>query len=167
MKKLFLLFSFILIVLLSKTVLAQEVADTPIVHNIGVQAPKVYKAKVLKLNKPFPITGRVLGVNLENVEGVIVTNICTAEKASTDSHGIYHIEAAKGDTLAFEIPKYSGELRSIKAQKGNLNIIMIKRKAIDLLPNHSRSDYSKARKDDDELYRILEKDAKIEGKWNY
>jgi hypothetical protein len=156
MKNSLLLLSFVLLIFFSKTVLAQEVADTPAEHSIF--AKKVYK--------PFILTGRVLGVNLENVHGVVITNICTAETATTDGNGIYHIGASRGDTLNFEISKYSKEVRSIKSNE-NLNIIMIKRKTGNLPPGYSRSDYNKAKKEDDELYRILEKDAKLEDKWKY
>jgi hypothetical protein len=157
MKKLLLLLSFILMLFVSKNSFAQ-IIDTPIQYYI-VNTPMVYK--------PFPVTGRVIGVNLENVQGVAITNICSAEKAITDNNGIYHINGAKGDTLAFEILKYSRDFKGIKSPKENLNVIMIKRKADNLPSDHSKSDYRKARNEDDELYRILEKDAKLEGKWNY
>jgi len=165
MKKLYFLSSFILL-LLSKPTLAQEAVDTPIERDIGIHAPKIYKPKVNKVYPPFILTGRVLGVNLENVQGVSIINICTGEKTSTDKNGIFHINAAKFDALGFEVPKYSRDIRDIKSNE-NLNVIMIKRKADGLPPGHSGSDYDKAKKEDDELYRVLEKDAKLEDKWKY
>ncbi|BAU55814.1 hypothetical protein [Mucilaginibacter gotjawali] len=155
---------FALLALLSKAAFCQEIIDTPIEHYIVYKDPKVIKVKI---NPPFAITGRVIGMNLENVQGVMVTNICTAETAKTDNNGIYHIHAAKGDTLAFVIPKYSNELRGIKPSRENLNIILIKRKADSFVNKSPGRDYSKALSDDNELYRILEKDAKLEGKWIY
>ncbi|WP_295671829.1 hypothetical protein [uncultured Mucilaginibacter sp.] len=158
------LFSFFILLLFSRSVLAQEIIDTPIEHYIVYQDPKVIKVKI---NPPFAITGRVIGMNLENVQDVAVTNICTAETAKTDNNGIYRIHAAKGDTLAFVISKYSTELRGVKPSKENLNIILIKRKAdafVNKIPIH---DYNKAVSDDNDIYHILEKDAKLEGKWVY
>jgi len=155
---------FVLLVLLSKAAFCQEIIDTPIEHYIVYKDPKVIKVKI---NPPFAITGRVIGMNLENVQDAMVTNICTAETAKTDNNGIYHIHAAKRDTLAFVIPKYSTELRGIKPSKENLNIILIKRKADTFVNKSPGRDYSKALSDDNELYRILEKDAKLEGKWIY
>jgi hypothetical protein len=159
MKKNLLLFLLIPLAFQSKTAIAQAVADTPIEHYVFYKNPKVY------VN--IMISGRVIGVNLEDVQGVKVKNIRTAESASTDGHGIFKINAAKGDTLHFEVAKYSKEVRIIKNAKENLNVIMIKRKTDELPPSHSSSDYDKAKKADNELYRILEKDAKLEGKWKY
>jgi hypothetical protein len=153
---------FILLLLLSKTALCQEIIDTPIEHYL------VYPTqKPAQVRKPFPVTGRIIGINLENVKDATVMNICTAETTKTDNNGIYHITAAKGDTLAFMTTKYSVEMRGIKPSKENLNIIMIKRKADGFSFKKSSKDYNKAVDDDNELYRILEKDAKLEGKWVY
>lgn len=152
--------------LFSNTGRAQDVPDTPIEHDIGIHDPKLTKPKVRKVSLPFIITGRVIGVNLENVPGVIVINTCTAEKTSTDKNGIYHINVAKGDTLDFEVGKYSSDVRGIRSNE-NLNIVMIKRKTDNLPPGYSKPDYNKAKNDDDELYRILQKDAKLEDKWKY
>ena len=149
---------FVLLALELKTAAAQGV-DTPIENLIVYKTPRVYK--------PFQLTGRVIGINLENVQSATVINICTAEKTMTDSFGIYHINAAKGDTLEFQFQKYSNELRRVGTQSGNMNIILIKRKTDNFNPGGQQTDYSKAKKDDDELYRILEKDAKLEGKWKY
>ncbi len=159
MKKIHFTFAFILLVFLAKTALCQEIIDTPIEHDIGIHDPKVIKT--------FVINGRVLGVNLENVQGVTVVNSRTAEKVNTDSRGIFQVTAVKGDMLTFNISKYSKEVRVIKNVKENLDVIMIKRKADELPADHSDSDYNKAKRADDELYRILEKDAKLEDKWKY
>jgi len=156
MKKIFLLLSLTALLFLSKTAVCQAVTDTPIVHNLD---PTFYKTSLL--------TGRVIGVNLENVQGVSITNIRTSEKASTDSRGIYQVNAAKGDTLAFYIAKYSKDTLIVGSIKENLNLIMIKRKVDELPANHSESDFNRARRADNELYRVLEKDAKLEGKWKY
>jgi hypothetical protein len=145
---------------LSKAAMAQEIIDTPIEY--FVVAPKAIKPKTYVL-----ISGRILGVNLEDLKGAVVTNLCTAERVSTDSHGVYHILAAKGDSLGFEFPKYSKTIEAVKAPNDPLNIVMIKRTADNLPPVHSASDLRKAKSADDELYRILNKDAKLEGKWKY
>jgi hypothetical protein len=155
MKKILLLLSFILLLFLSKTSSAQ-IIDTPIVHDL---TPRIYKT--------FAIQGRVIGVNLEDVAGVTITNKRTAGKITTNSHGIYEVNAAKGDTLFFEVSKYSKVMEVIRNPKERLNIILIKKKTDELPANHSSSDYNKANRADDELLRILEKDAKLEGKWNY
>jgi len=161
MKKPFLLLLSVLLAFLSKTVSAQERVDTPIEHDVGIRDPKP------KVINSVLLTGRVIGVNLENVQGVSVTNIRTSEKVNTDSRGVYHVNAAKGDTLAFYIAKYSKDIIIVKSVKDNLDLILFKRKVDDLPANHSQSDYNKAKKEDNELYRILEKDAKLEEKWKY
>ena len=163
MKKIFLYALFIPFIFSTITTLAQQVPDTPITN--FVPQPKAFKTT--KPVKSFSLTGRVLGVNLENVQGAVVTNRRTAEKTTTDSQGIYRITAAKSDTLTFEIAKYSKSQFIIRLERDKVNIIMIKRKADDLPAGHSASDYKKAHNEDDDLYRILEKDAKLEGKWNY
>ena len=99
--------------------------------------------------------------------GVTIINSRTAEKVTTDSRGIFQVTVVKGDVLTFSISKYSKEVRIIKNVTENLNVIMIKRKVDELPADHSDSDYNKAKQTDDEFYRILEKDAKIEGKWKY
>ncbi|MFI5137342.1 MAG: hypothetical protein ACHQIM_05905 [Sphingobacteriales bacterium] len=150
----------ILLLFLSKAAMAQEIIDTPIEY--FVVAPKAIKPKTYVL-----VTGRILGVNLEDVKGAIITNLCTAEKASSDSHGVYHIRAAKGDSIGFEFPKYSKNIAAVKAPDDPLNIVMIKKTADNLPAVHSPSDLRKAKNADDELYRILQKDAKLEDKWKY
>jgi hypothetical protein len=159
MKKIHLLLLIILPVFFAGAAAAQAVADTPIEHYVVYEQPKI--------EKMYTITGRIIGVNLETVQGGTVTNMCTGERTKTDNQGIYRISASKNDSLAFEFPKYSSGLRSIKSPNENLNIIMIKRKADNLPPGYSQSDYKKAVKDDNELYRVLEKDAKLEGRWKY
>ncbi len=106
-------------------------------------------------------------MNLETLKAAVVVNLCTAEIAKADDNGIYHISAGKGDTLAFGYGRYSATLLGIKSPKDKFNVVLMKRK-VDALPSdHSASDYEKAKKEDDELYKILDKDAKLEGKWNY
>jgi hypothetical protein len=159
-KKMPVVFLFIVLSFLSKSALAQEdLADTPIRHFILYNKPVEYK--------PFAITGRVIGTNLESIKEAEVINICTGETTKADDNGIYHFRAAKGDTLAFVGPKYSATVMGVKSPKDKFNIILIKRKTESMPRGHSRSDYEKAKKDDDDLYKILDKDAKAEGKWNY
>jgi hypothetical protein len=160
MKKPFLLLCFVLFVLLSKTASAQ-VVDTPIEHDIGIHDPKP------KVFNSVLLTGRVIGVNLENVPGVSVKNIRTSEKVSTDSRGIYQVNAIKSDTLVFYIAKYSKDTMIVKSLKDNLNLIMFKRKVDELPADYSSSDFNKAKREDNELYRVLEKDARLEEKWKY
>ena len=159
MNKLLFLSSFILLIFLSETAICQDVIDTPIVNFIVYKTPKVYK--------PFVVNGRVLVVNLDDARGAIVVNACTAEKTIADSHGFYQIMAIKGDTLAFQLSKYSVAMQGVRSPNDNINIILFKRKSDSLPPGHSKSDYNKAKKEDDELYRILDKDAKQDGKWKY
>ncbi|HEY2581666.1 MAG TPA: hypothetical protein VGI43_07665 [Mucilaginibacter sp.] len=137
----------------SQTSFAQ-IIDTPIEHYVF---KKDFYLVLLK--------GRVIGMSLENLNGVTVSNIRTAEKATTNSLGFFQLTVAKGDTITFELPGHSKELRIIKHTEENLNVILIKRKADTLSPDSE--EYKKATKADKELYRILEKDAKLEGKWNY
>jgi hypothetical protein len=72
---------------------AQEAGDTAIEHVV------IYRQQQYK---PFTITGRVIGVNLENIKGGQVTNLCEANATKTDDNGIFHLEAAAGDTIAFK-----------------------------------------------------------------
>jgi hypothetical protein len=148
--------SLFILLFLSGSAMAQEIIDTPIVHDL---TPKVYKT--------FFVSGRVVGMNLETVQGVNIVNKRTGETASTDGSGIYKISAAKTDTLFFKTGKYSMEMRQIKTPGDKMNVIMIKRKTDELPAGHSQSDFNKAQREDNELYRILEKDAKLEGKWVY
>lgn len=157
MKKVSFIFSFILLISL-KTAFGQ-IIDTPIEHYVVYNEPKV--------NPAFRVTGRVLGVNLEDVIGADVINMCSANKTKTDSHGTFRIDAAIGDTLVIATSKYSLWPRYIKSDKENVDIILIKRKVDLLPPGYSRSDYNKARKEDEQLLHVLEKDAKLEAKWKY
>jgi hypothetical protein len=152
---------FLLIALsfVSGTVLAQAVADTPIMHFVE------YNKRVE--NFPFAITGRVIGANLESIKQAEVINICTGETTKADDNGIYHFQAAKGDTLAFVSPKYSATILGIKVSKDKFNIILIKRKADNLPTGYSERDYEKAQREDEAFYKILDKDAKEEGRWKY
>jgi hypothetical protein len=150
------LLSFFIFSFLSRSALAQEIIDTPIVHDL---TPIVYKT--------YPVKGRVIGMNLEFVQGVTVTNKRTSENVSTDVNGIFRITAATGDTLVFNISKYSNDTLRVRSQKENLNLVMIKRKTDSLPPGYSTGEYNKAKREDNELYRILNKDAKTEEKWKY
>ncbi len=148
-------------VFFAATAFAQEThtTDTPITNFVFYETQKPVPT--------FSISGRVLGMNLENVQGVTVLDICTAQKAVTDSRGLYTISVLKGDTLAFMIPKYSVFVRGFKSPKDNGNMIMIKLETDKLPLGHSKSDYDKAAAADSKMLKILEKDAKVEGKWNY
>lgn len=145
-----------ILLFISGSALAQEIIDTPIEHDVSI---KVYNS--------FLVNGRVIGMNLETLQGVNVTNKRTNETAGTDASGIYKISAAKGDTLFFKSGKYSMEMCQVKTPGEKMNVILIKRKTDDLAAGHSQSDFKKAQRDDNEIYRILEKDAKLEGKWVY
>jgi hypothetical protein len=161
MKKIILSLLIMVLFFYSKMTLAQDIIDTPITNYVFDKKVKV------KINPTFLINGRVLGMNLEDVVGATVTNKHTAEKTITGDHGTFRINAAKGDTLAILISKYSLLLQAVKSATDQVNIIMIKRKADHLPDGYSKSDYNKARREDDELLRILEKDAGIEAKWKY
>jgi hypothetical protein len=153
------LFLILIFGLLSEFSCAQATTDTVIEHFVVYNDHVVYK--------PFAITGRVIGANLESIKGAEVVNICSGKTTRADDNGIFHFEAAKGDSLAFAGSKYSATVVGVRSAKDKFNIILIKRKTGGLPHEHSRSDYDKAKKDDDELYKILDKDAKEEGKWNY
>ncbi|HEY4325219.1 MAG TPA: hypothetical protein VGN20_14575 [Mucilaginibacter sp.] len=155
-RTLFLSVFFIFTFFSSKTTFAQ-IIDTPIEHYVFAKDPKPFIIKVVK--------GRVIGMSLENLNGVTVSNTRTAEKVITNNLGFYQLNVAKYDTITFESPGHSKELRVIKRTNENLNVILIKRKTDTLSPGSE--EYKKAGKADNELYRILEKDAKLEGKWNY
>jgi hypothetical protein len=157
-KKMFVLL-FFLPVFYTSGLFAQSATDTAIEHFVVYNQTAAYK--------PFSIKGRVIGARLESIKGAEVINLCTGDTAKADDEGIYHINAGKGDTLAFVYGRYSTAILGVRSAKEKFNIILIKRKTESLLPGYSRSDFEKARKDDDELYRILGKDAKEEGKWNY
>ena len=137
---------------------AQEQPDTAIEHFV------VYRTVVYK---PFPVSGRVIGVNLESIKGGQVINICSADTGRTDDNGFFHLSAAAGDTLAFVSPKYSPTLVGVRSQKDKFNVILIKRKTASLPPGYAEPDYNKAAKEDNKLLKILDKDAKAEGRWNY
>ena len=113
------------------------------------------------------IKGRIIGANLQNIKGATITNKRTNKKDTTNIVGFYTARAAVGDTLFFDYPGLSREVRKVKKLTSKMNVILIRRK-IDSLPAHTlKRDSSNAEKADEELYRILEKDAKLEGKWNY
>ena len=160
MKKLLLLLSFTLSLFASKTASCQEIIDTPITNLI-------LPPKTPPIIKTFPVNGRVLGLNLEVLQGVVITNRRTKEKTSTDSRGIFQLTAAKGDTIVFEFANHSEEERVAKNGKDHMNVIMIKRKVDSMPPGSGPGEIRKAARADDELYSILEKDAKLEDKWKY
>jgi hypothetical protein len=143
----------------AKTGSAQQTTDTAITHFVKYSTPPEYK--------PFPVSGRVIGTKLENIKQAEVVNVCSGEITKADDNGIFHFQAAKGDTLAFAGGRYSPTVIGVRSPKDKFNIILIKRKAGNLPPGHSNSDFEKAKKEDEELYKILDKDAKEEGKWNY
>jgi hypothetical protein len=64
-------------------------------------------------------------------------------------------------------PKYSAKFVGVKSQKDQFNIILIKRQTDALPSGASGADFEKAEKEDNKLLKILDKDAKAEGKWNY
>jgi hypothetical protein len=115
----------------------------------------------------FTVNGRVLGFNLEFLQGVIVTNSRTKEKTITDSRGFFRLTGARDDNFIFEVAGHSKEIRVVKSAKDKLNVIMIKRKVDELPPNASQATIDEATAADDKFYRILEKDAKLEEKWKY
>ena len=129
LKKASVFFLFIAFCCLSKAVFAQEVIDTPITNFIKYNKPIEYK--------PFPITGRIVGMNLEILKAAVVVNLCTAEITKADDNGIYHISAGKGDTLAFGYGRYSPTLLGIKSPKDKFNVVLMKRKADNLPSGHS------------------------------
>ncbi|MGH7237242.1 MAG: hypothetical protein ACREGF_01770 [Candidatus Saccharimonadales bacterium] len=160
LKKLSFLLLFFALNFLSQSSSAQTAPDTAIEYFVVYRSTADYK--------PFPVTGRVIGINnLEIVKGATVINICTGETTRTNNNGIYHTSGAKDDTLAFVLPKYSASLRCIKSPKEKINVILFNKKVDGLHPGYSRPDYNRAVKDDKELLKILEKDAKLEGKWKY
>jgi len=166
MKKIYLFALFIVPASLIQHAVAQQTTDTPIEHFVPRPPPDhVFKAQ--KVAVPFTINGRIVGVNLEDVSGAQVTNICSGETVLTNSRGIYQLKALKGDAIGISFPKYSKEIRIIKSEKDPLNVVLFKRKADNLPPGHTEQDYNKARRDDEDLLRILEKDAKLEDKWKY
>jgi hypothetical protein len=113
------------------------------------------------------IKGRVIGQDMEELEGVIVINICNAETVTSNKRGFFHINTAKGDTLMFTYTKYSSGRRGIKHVGDNVNVILIDRKAAALPNDFSIGELRKAVREDDKSYEILEKGAKRNGLWNY
>ena len=151
----------------SSRVFCQERVDTPITNFVPQPPPdqKPGKPKIIKPPVIVNLSGRVIGVNLENVSSATVTNGRSDEKTVTNSQGIFQITVEKGDTLIVELGKYSKSVFVVRSLKENINIVMIKRKTDGLTPG--APGYGKANREDEELLRILEKDAKLEGKWNY
>src|SRR5580693_3175660 len=123
MKKILVSLSLILLTLLSKTAHCQHVTDTS--NAIGVASHSIYVI--------VPIRGRVIGLNLQILQGVTITDKRTGDKTNSDSNGIYQLNVAKGDTLTFELAPRSQEIRVIKRTQDPLNVILKKRTA-DQLP---------------------------------
>lgn len=144
---------------LSIKIASAQVIDTPIRYFQHMD-------KVV-VKDTFIVKGRVIGFNLEDINAGSVINICSGEVTLTNKRGLFQIKATKNDTLVFEFTRHSREYRELKKPKENLNVILIRRKTEELPAGYSSSDYNKARKADQEFYRILEKDAKVEGKWIY
>ncbi len=114
--------------------------------------------------------GRILGQNMEVLEGVSIANKNTGEKASSDKQGFFYINTKKGDTLIFTFSKYSKDVRVIRKPSENVNMILMDRKARDLPPDYTGSEYNayeKARDEDERVYRIINKGVEREGFWKY
>lgn len=126
----------------------------------------LFITKLVSAQTTETIRGRVLGQNLEELQGVKIINMCNADTAFTNKRGFYKILVAKGDSLFFLSEHYSQDKRAIKRIKDNVNIILIKRKA-NGIADHNSSDYKKAVKEDASLYEILDKGAERNGQWNY
>lgn len=142
-----------------KPILAQERVDTPLQYIV------TYPAHIE--SKPFPVTGRLVGMNLEILKGALATDICTGESVKTDDNGFFHLNAAKGDTLGFCYGRYSVTMVPVKTSKEHYNVVLMKRKTDGLPQPYTHSEYDKAKKEDEDMYKILDKDAKLEGRWNY
>jgi hypothetical protein len=113
------------------------------------------------------IKGRVIGQNMEELEGVNIINLCNAESATTNNRGFFRINAVKGDSLLFTCKKYSKDQRAVKRLTDNVNVVMITRKTASLPENFTNDEYKTAARADDKLYNILDKGAEREGIWNY
>ena len=114
--------------------------------------------------------GRVLGQNMEVLEGVTITNKNTSDKANSDKQGFFRINTKKGDTLIFTFTKYSKDMREIRKSSENVNIILIDRKAKDLPPDYTRSElhtYKREHNEDERIYEIINKGVEREGLWKY
>jgi hypothetical protein len=155
---------FLLLCCFRNVAFAQQTPDTPIT-NFVPQPPPDKKPKPIIPLVTANLSGRVLGVNLENVSAVTIINYRSDEKTLTNSNGIFQLTVAKGDTLTFKVGKYSKGLFVVRSLKEKINVILIKRKTDGLTPGVAG--YAKANREDEELLRILEKDAKLEGKWDY
>ena len=114
---------------------------------------------------PTLIKGRIIGQAMEELEGATIFNIHSLDSAKTNSRGFFTIKAMRDDTLIFTYPKYSKDWRIVKRITDHINIIMINRKAIGV-PD-TTAQYKRAARDDDKLYKILDKGAERNGVWNY
>jgi hypothetical protein len=143
----------------SNQVHAQQDRPDTAIENFVVYRTDVYK--------PFPVSGRVIGANLEIIKSGQVINICSGEATRTDENGMFHANGALKDTLVFVSPKYSARFICIKSAKERYNVILIKSNQNQLPADATESDHNKAARQDENLLKILDKDAKLEGKWNY
>lgn len=102
---------------------------------------------------------------MEELEGVRIINIHSLDTAKSDSRGFFSVKAVYGDTLVFIHSKYSKIVKPIWNTHSRINLIMIDRKTVSL-PD-STKEYLQAARDEDKLYKILEKGAERSGIWNY
>jgi hypothetical protein len=124
----------------------------------------------LSLAQSILSKGRILGQNMEVLEGVTIYNKNTSEKVNSDKQGIFSISTKKGDTLIFTFSKYSKDVRVIRKPSENVNMILIDRKARDLPPDYTGSERylnEKAHDEDERVYRIINRGAEREGLWKY
>ncbi|MGZ3765714.1 MAG: hypothetical protein ACXVB0_01380 [Mucilaginibacter sp.] len=111
--------------------------------------------------------GRILGQNMEELEGVTIINMCNAETVTSNKRGFFQIKATKGDTLVFTFAKYSGCKRAIKHPADHVNVILINKKTAALSHDFTAGEYERASHEDEKLYKILDKGAEQSGLWNY
>jgi hypothetical protein len=134
MKKILVTLPFTLLIFLSKTTHCQQVADTSNANNRTLPSSYIIA----------PIRGRVIGINLEILHGVTITNKRTGDKTNSDNNGIYQLSVIEYDTITFELAPRSQESRVIKHKQGALNVILIKRTPDQLPVNSSSTDFKKS-----------------------
>jgi hypothetical protein len=125
--------------------------------------------KAVSAQTPVTATlkGRVIGQNLEELEGVNISNKRDSTKATSDHRGFFTLKVAANDTLIFTSNKYSSAMYIIKRLTSNINVIMITSKADVLAPDFTTGQFEKAFKEDERIKRILDKGAERNGLWNY
>jgi hypothetical protein len=126
----------------------------------------LYKPSLAQTNSTT-IRGRVLGQDLEELQGVKIINMCNADTATTNKRGFYKIFVSKGDTLVFVSNHYNQWARAVKRVADNVNVVMINRKTAVVTGSPKSDEFKKAAKEDDKLYEILDKGAERNGQWNY